>query len=144
MSGTLAPLQTVNGFYEGHSIPVNDKLSELFLQLHISEKTGRGIPTIISKYTKKSISINDNSNIVTIPFNRINDVGDKVGDKTLNTTQIKVLTEIRNNVNITKPQLAILCNLGKTSIDNAISKLKKLGYIKRTELNKTGYWKILK
>ena len=59
-------------------------------------------------------------------------MGDKVGDKILNTTQIKVLAEIRNNVNVTKPQLAILCNLGKTSIDNAISKLKKLSYIKRT------------
>ena len=46
--GTLAPLQTLNGFYEGHSIPVNDKLSEMFLQLHISEETGRGIPTIVS------------------------------------------------------------------------------------------------
>lgn len=41
---SLAPLQTLNGFYEGHSIPVNDKLSEMFLQLHISEKTGRRSP----------------------------------------------------------------------------------------------------
>ena len=48
--GGLAPLQTINGFYEGHSVPVNDYLSEMFLQLHISEKTGRGVPTIISKY----------------------------------------------------------------------------------------------
>ena len=32
--GEFAPLQTLNGFYEGHSILVNDKLSELFLQLH--------------------------------------------------------------------------------------------------------------
>ena len=39
--GELAPLQTLNGFYRGHSIPVNEKLSELFLQLHIREKTGR-------------------------------------------------------------------------------------------------------
>ncbi|MDO5331135.1 MAG: putative DNA binding domain-containing protein, partial [Bacillota bacterium] len=35
--GMLAPLQTLSGFYKGHSIPVNDKLSEMFLQLHISE-----------------------------------------------------------------------------------------------------------
>lgn len=55
--GTLAPLQTLSGFYEGHSVPVNDKLSELFLRLHISEKTGRGIPTIVDKYSQKAISI---------------------------------------------------------------------------------------
>lgn len=36
--GSLPPLQTINGFYEGHSVPVNDRLSELFMQLHISEK----------------------------------------------------------------------------------------------------------
>lgn len=36
--GTLSPLQTLEDFYKGHSIPINDKLSELFLQLHISEK----------------------------------------------------------------------------------------------------------
>ena len=79
--GLLLPLQTLNGFYEGHSVPVNDKLSELFMQLHISEKTGRGIPTITNKYGKESIKVSENNIIVTIPFNRTNDVGDKVGDK---------------------------------------------------------------
>ncbi len=79
--GSLAPMQTTQVFYEGRLIPVNEKLSELFLQLHISEKTGRGVPTIVSKYSKESISINDNSILVKIPFNRINDVGDKAGDK---------------------------------------------------------------
>ena len=96
----LAPLQTINGFYKGHSIPVNEKLSELFLQLHISEKTGRGIPKIIEVYGKESIDISDNTILVTIPFNRVNKVGDKVGDKNLNISQIKVLAEIRNNPDI--------------------------------------------
>jgi ATP-dependent DNA helicase RecG len=149
--GTLAPLQTLNGFYEGHSIPVNDKLSEIFLQLHISEKTGRGIPTIVSKYSRDSIIIGEDTIIVIIPFSRTKDmsdkvgdkVSDKVGDKLLNASQIKVLAEIRNNPNVTKPQLAILCNLGKTSIDNNLSKLKALGYIRRVGSNKTGYWKVI-
>ena len=154
--GSLPPLQTLNGFYEGHSVPVNDKLSELFMQLHISEKTGRGIPTITNKYGKESIKVSENNIIVTIPFNRINDVGDKVGDKVgdnvgdklnsawLNFSQIKVLAEIRNNPNITKPQLMVKCNLGKTSIDNIIKILKNKGYIKRVGANKNGYWEVLK
>ena len=143
--GTLSPLQTLEGFYKGHSIPINDKLSELFLQLHISEKTGRGIPKIISVYGKESIEVNDNNLTVTIPFNRINEntkVGNKVGNKNLNNSQIKVLAEIRNNPNVTKQQLMTLCELGKTSIDNIISTLKKLGYIERIGSNKTGYWKV--
>ena len=148
--GELAPLQTLNGFYKGHSIPVNEKLSEMFLQLHISEKTGRGIPTITSIYGNESIDISDGTIVVTIPFNRINNmgdkagdkVGDKVGDKSLNISQIKVLAEIRNNPNITKPELMIKCSLGKTSIDNIISFLKKNGFIERIGSNKTGYWKV--
>ena len=144
--GTLSPLQTLEGFYKGHSIPINDKLSELFLQLHISEKTGRGVPTIISVYGKQAIEVNDNNVIVTIPFNRVNrtkeKVGNKVGNKKLNNSQIKVLAEIRNNPNITKYELTSACELGKTSIDNIISKLKTLGYIERIGSNKTGYWKV--
>ena len=45
--GALPPAQTTEGFFLGESIPVNDKLSEIFLQLHISEKSGRGVPKII-------------------------------------------------------------------------------------------------
>lgn len=142
--GELAPLQTINGFYKGHSIPVNEKLSELFLQLHISEKTGRGIPKIIEVYGKESIDISDDTILVTIPFNRINKmgdkVGDKVGDKNLNISQIKVLAEIRNN--ITKPELMIKCDLGKPSIDNIIAFLRKNNIIERVGSNKTGYWKV--
>lgn len=77
--------------------------------------------------------------MLAIVFNRINEVVDKF----LTKSQIKVFAEIRNN-NVTKPQLEILCDLGKTSIDNALSKLKKLGYIERIGSNKNGYWKILK
>lgn len=149
--GTLSPLQTLEGFYKGHSIPINDKLSELFLQLHISEKTGRGIPKIISVYGKEAIEVTDNNVIVTIPLNRTqenitkmgNKVGNKVGNKKMNNSQIKVLAEIRNNPNITKQQLMLVCELGKTSIDNIISTLKKLGYIERVGSNKTGYWKVI-
>lgn len=136
-------MQTLDGFFEGHSVPVNEKLSELFLQLHISEKTGRGIPIITNKYGKKAIAINENTIVITIPFNRINDVGDKVGDKSLNKSQIRVLAEIRNNPNITKSQLMIKCELGKTSIDKNIKVLKDKHYIKRQGSNKTGYWEIL-
>ena len=149
--GSLAPLQTMSGFYEGHSVPVNEYLSEMFLQLHISEKTGRGVPTIISKCGKSSIKVTNSNILVTIPFNRINEVGDKVGnkvgdkvgDKSLNNSEIKVLAEIRNNPNVTKPQLEVLCNLSKTSIDNCIAALKKKQYIERVGSRKAGYWHVI-
>ncbi len=115
-------------------------------QLHISEKTGRGVPVVTSKYSEKAYAFEGDGILVTIPFNCIHEVGDKVGDKVgdnkLNASQVKVLAEIRNNPNITKPELAIACDLGKTSIDNIVSILKKNGYIERIESNKKGYWKV--
>ncbi len=101
------------------------------------------IPTIVSKYGKGSIKVNENNIIVTIPFNRINEVGDKANVCSLNSSQIKVLAEIGNNPDITKPQLVIKCELGKMSIDQIIKVLKDKSYIKRIGSNKAGYWKIL-
>lgn len=75
--GTLAPDQTIEGFFAGESVPVNKKLSEIFLQLHISEKSGRGVPKIIETYGKEVFEFRKNSIVVTIPFNRL-DLGNQV------------------------------------------------------------------
>lgn len=70
--GTLPPNQTKDGFFGGVSIPVNQKLSEILLQLHISEKSGRGVPRITAVYGEEAFQFKDNAISVTIPFNRIN------------------------------------------------------------------------
>lgn len=154
--GSLAPEQTMEGFFAGESVPVNKKLSEIFLQLHISEKTGRGVPRITQRYGKEAYTFRENSIVVTIPFNWINVMGDKkgkkagknVGDKSvdsvLNKTQASILTEIRNNPNITRERLTEKLKVGKTTIDKGIGVLKEQGYIARVGSKRSGYWKILK
>ncbi len=86
--GTIPQGQTVKGFFLGESIPVNKKLSEIFLQLHISEKTGRGVPKITEKYGKEAFEFRENSIIVKIPFNWINTMYDKEGNKGGNKVQL--------------------------------------------------------
>ena len=146
--GTLAPEQTMEGFFAGESVPVNRKLSEIFLQLHISEKTGRGVPKITQTYGRDAYEFRENSIVVTIPFKWINVMGDKLGNKPgnkssdLNDTQYRILSEIRNNPNVTKQQLASILNKGKTTVDNGIAVLREKGYIVRVGSNKTGYWKV--
>ena len=68
---------------------------------------------------------------------------DKVGDKMLNATQQRIMEGIRNNPNITHPQLMMKIGIGKTAIQNNISYLRKNGYIERVGSNKTGYWRII-
>ena len=147
--GTLAPNQTLEGFYLGRSIPVNKKLSEIFIQLHISEKSGRGVPKIVEIYGRKAFKFEENDIVVTIPFNRIGQVGNNVGDKVgnnqnvLNQTRQAILSEMRNNPNITKAELSRILGISTTAIDNNISFLKKNGFIERIGSNKTGYWKVV-
>ena len=146
--GTIPQGQTVEGFFLGESIPVNKKLSEIFLQLHISEKTGRGVPKITEKYGKEAFEFRENSIIVKIPFNWINTMYDKEGNKVvsyvdLNETQKVILQEIKNNPNITKREIQEKIGKGKTAVDRGISNLKEKGYIEHIGSNRTGYWKIL-
>ncbi len=81
--GTLPPSQTKEGFFLGESVPVNEKLSEIFLQLHISEKSGRGVPKIVETYGREAFTFRENSIVVTIPFNRIHQVGKNLVVKAL-------------------------------------------------------------
>lgn len=79
--GAIPPGQTKEGFYLGESVPVNEKLSEIFLQLHISEKSGRGVPKIVETYGKDAITFRENSIVVTIPFRKIRGLGESVSEK---------------------------------------------------------------
>ncbi len=69
--GTLPPEQTLEGFYEGQSVPVNEALSRILIMLHITEHTGRGVPRIIRTYGRDTIKIKENTIQVTIPFDRL-------------------------------------------------------------------------
>lgn len=73
--GTIPPGQTMEGFFAGESVPVNQKLSDIFLQLHISERTGRGVPKITEVYGKETYEFRENSIVVSIPFTRVSTGG---------------------------------------------------------------------
>lgn len=73
--GTIPPGQTMEGFYAGESVPVNQKLSDMLLQLHISERTGRGVPKITEIYGKETYEFRENSIVVSIPFTRVSTGG---------------------------------------------------------------------
>lgn len=158
--GSIAPAQTIEGFFQGQSVPVNEKLSEIFLQLHISEKSGRGVPIITNAYGEEAISFRENAIVVTIPFNRINNNENKINVvekvKTpdtsisfnrfpeLNPRRQAILLEIQQNPYITKLELADQFGISVTAIDKNIAFLRENGYIERIGKTKGGYWKIIK
>ena len=48
--GGLGIEQDLEGFYSGVSIPVNEVFASIFLQLRLSERSGRGVPKIVGAY----------------------------------------------------------------------------------------------
>ena len=149
--GGLAIDQDENGFYSGASLPVNDVLASIFLQLRISERSGRGVPKIVGKYGKDSIKIEKNRIIVTIPFEKIevnkfivaNKVSNKVSNKA-NGTKEKIISAIRNNPNVTINQLMVITGLSEPGVKKNLKQLKDAGIIARIGANKNGYWEVLK
>ena len=144
----LAPRQTIEGFYKGNSIPVNEDLSSIFLATHLSERTGKGMPLLVSTYGKNIFELSDESIKVTIPYNwqhkfeeLVDNQVDKLVDKLSKTEKI-VFDAIKDNPHLSQPELAKRCNVGKTTIQNVIIKLKELNLIDRVGSNKTGYWEI--
>ena len=145
--GSLPPSQTLEGFYSGESIPVNEKLSEIFLQLHISEKSGRGVPIIVNAYGKEAITFKENSIVITIPFNRIDQEDDylsttRLQDSVLilNDRRKMIIDEIKKNPRVTKAELSKKLGISDTAIDKNIAYLRDNGYIQRIGKTKGGYW----
>ncbi len=138
--------QDVEGFYNGASIPVNELLASIFLQLRISECSGRGVPKIINEYGKDAIKIERNRITVIIPFNNINNVEKKQDEVNIriNDTQQKILSEIRNNPNVTIYLLVLKLGLSEPTIKKNLKILKNKGLIERVGSTKAGYWKIIK
>ena len=79
-------------------------------------------------------------------------MGNKPGDKANHTearafplwteTQVGVLAALRDNPNLTKPQLVIMFHRSKKTIDNAVRALREHGLIIQIGSNKTGYWQV--
>lgn len=153
--GGLAPDQDEEGFYSGASIPVNEVLASIFLQLRLSERSGRGVPKIVSRYGKDSIRIEKNRIIVTIPFDRIDAikgskssvvsiVDERQAINSLNSTQASIIAFMRDNPNVTMGQLAKKIGLSESGIKKNIRILKDLGIIERIGADKNGYWSVKK
>ncbi len=71
-------------------------------------------------------------------------VGDKVGNKKgLNSRRQRIITEMRDNPNITTSELHQILGISETAVENNLTFLKENGYVEKIGSKKTGYWKVL-
>lgn len=150
--GGLAIDQDIEGFYSGASMPVNEILSSIFLQLRISERSGRGVPKIVSAYGKEAIKIEKNRITVTIPLNKINvipssgEVNQKVNHKVnhnFNKSQVLIIDAIRNNPNIRITHMMTITGLSEQGVKKNLRILTKRGTIEHVGATRNGYWEVI-
>lgn len=143
--GNIPPGQTKEGFFSGVSVPVNEKLAEIFLQVHLSEKTGRGVPEIVKSYGESVFDFTGNTISVTIPFDTLTFEESKDNEKKseeiyLSETRKRILKEMKNNPEITNKELSDKLKLSTTAIEKNIKYLKNNNIIKRVGNKRTGKW----
>lgn len=148
--GAMAPTQTMEGFFHGMSVPVNRSLSDIFLQLHISERSGRGVPKIVEKYGRDAYEFGEGWIVVTLPFERVMTQDNRpdstsIGDvpPALSPVREKILLLMRDNPNITQRHMAEELGMGHTAIAGHVAWLRDNGYVVREGSRKAGWWHVL-
>lgn len=142
-------------FFEGISKPRNATLMRIFLTMGLTEHTGHGIPTIISKYGKSVFEIDDNYIKCVIPFEQsvmseyAKNVGINVGinvglNDRLTKTEQTILTLLIENNDYNADELASKIHVTRRTIERSISGLQKKGKIERIGSKRNGKWSVIK
>ena len=160
--GGLGMDQDLEGFFNGVSIPVNEALASIFLQLRLSERSGRGVPKIVEAYGRSAIRIEKNFIVITIPFNKIDAAPFEMGDvqeRDLKATEndpvndlvSDPVNDLANSVleilmkypNYSYAQIASSVQKSEATVKRTIAKLKKANKIRRVGPDKGGHWEII-
>ena len=127
------------------SKPVNQTLLNIFTNLDLIDQTGHGVPLILNKYGENAFYISDNTIIVTIPINKelLEHIDNESNRSELSENELKVYNWIKENENITIPELSKEIAVGERQIIRILNQLKEKKFIKREGSNKSGLWKII-
>ena len=94
-------------FLDGVSKPINPKLMDIFMKIHKSESSGKGVNTIKKKYGEAAFIMNSESFTVSLPFNELA-LEDNVPQDVLQQSEIDIIIEaIKKNPNITRAEFTI-------------------------------------
>ena len=136
---------TEEGFYSGHSIPVNDRLFRIFIACNHSEQSGHGVPEIVRNYGKKAFSFENGMLTVTIPFNyepeivTIRKAGEKAA-KRITKNQRNVMLYLQEHRTAYLQEVADACGLSIGGVKKIVAKLQADGFIEREGTRKNPQW----
>lgn len=144
--GLLTEGMTKDEFFNGISKPVNEEFAKIFMQLHYMEQSGKGVPTIVSKYGKDAYHFGSSFIQCILPYNILNrskqerllGKSDTEND-TENDIEKILINLIRENPYISKAKMSEETGKSVPTISRA---LKKSQVIIRIGPAKGGHWEI--
>ena len=132
-------------FYDGISWPVNESLFRISVMLGFTEHSGRGVPTIVERYGRDSISVEDQSVTVTIPFG-FTPSSQKTGsmriDADLTDNEMKLIKMVAGNENIRISDIADSMGISQSAVKRIIGSLKDKGILSNDGTNRKNIWVI--
>lgn len=157
-TGELPQGLSKEAFFTGVSAPRNKELMRVFKDVKLVEHLGSGMLRILDKYDKSIFKFIGNFMRVTFVFDKgfINegnnegkDEGNNEGNEgvknfKLSKNQLKILTEMKKDNNITQKELAIRLNLSESTIQRNTVLLQEQGFLKRIGPRFGGHWEVIK
>ena len=144
--------------------PKNPPISKVFREIGLADELGSGMRNTY-KYTKMYSGgepqfVEGDVFRITIPLAEVATAtvgpgsyitadgeinreinGEINGEINLSETDKKIFSAIRENPHTKRKDLISSLDIGKTTLDRSLKKLKEAGLLKRIGSNKTGYWK---
>ena len=138
----------LNEFYEGRSYPVNESLFRISNMLGFTEHSGRGVPTIVGKYGRSSITIDDQSVRVTIPFAFTPSYVESRRNAMLDSSELTdaekaVIEMIRKDRSIKISEMAESLGMNVSAVKRVLASLKEKKIIVNEGTNRSSVWKVL-
>ena len=141
--------QTKENFFKGISKPRSDWFIRVLRVLGFAERTGHGIPQIISKYGKEAFEITDSFILVTLSYD-MEVTSSLDGDEHLNehletngNDREKVVIQlIKANPYITYDEVSSKLDISIATTRRIFSSLKKKGILVGYRTNRYDKWKL--
>ena len=135
----------IEDLYEGRSMPVNESLFRLSIMLGFSEHTGRGIPTIVDRYGRESISITENTVTITIPYSFkpsyvLSREGLKIDNLKLEDNERRVLQYLYDHPDTKISDIATYLETNPSAIKRIIASLRSKDLLTSEGTNRNKKW----
>lgn len=140
---------SMEGFYSGRSIPVNERLFRTFIACDYSEQSGHGVPEIVRSCGRDAFSFADGMVVVTLPFNFEPDIvavrkTNEKKQETLRLTdnQSKVLEYLRKHRHAHLQEVSEACGLSLGGVKKIVGKLQEAELVTREGAKKNPEWQV--